>query len=96
MGMRHNTDGSLQPEKGYLTLQIKNEMPELIRQEMPYFEVIEYDPLLDSSCMGPSEWCKIATDIEMNYLSYDGFVIIMGKNHLIFSRSRSLIHLIDI
>lgn len=73
MGMRHGPDGSLKPEKGYLTERIL-ELPEMSRPEMPTFKIKEYDPLLDSSCMGPSEWVKIASDIEENYFEYDGFV----------------------
>ena len=38
--------------------------------------------------MGPTEWIKIATDIEKEYLNYDGFVIIMGTGlRLIYSMS---------
>jgi L-asparaginase len=51
MGMRKQQDGSLAPEKGYLTARI-NEAPEMHSPEMPIFNIIEYDPLLDSSCMG--------------------------------------------
>ncbi len=54
---------------------------------MPYFAIKEYDPLLDSSCMGPGDWVKIASDIEENYLAYDGFVVIMGTDTMAYASS---------
>jgi Asparaginase, N-terminal len=47
MGMRVDTkDGSLKPEKGYLTERIL-EMAEFSRPEMPTCVIKEYDELLD-------------------------------------------------
>ena len=46
MGMRPDSSGSLTPVSGYLTASI-NELPEMSRPEMPNFDIIEYDPLLD-------------------------------------------------
>jgi hypothetical protein len=45
------------------------------------------EPLLDSSCMGPREWVKIAEDIEQNYYIYDGFVVIMGTDTMAYAAS---------
>ena len=86
MGMKHQEDGSLAPVKGYLTSCIR-ELPEMARSEMPEFVIKEYDPLIDSSCMGPSDWVKIATDIEENYLEFDGFVVIMGTDTMAYASS---------
>lgn len=80
MGMKPQQNGALSPAAGYLTERI-NELPEMYRPEMPAFEIKEYDPLLDSSCMGPPDWVKIASDIEDNYFKFDGFVVIMGNSH---------------
>jgi L-asparaginase len=86
MGMVIQRDGSLSPQPGYLTASI-NELPEMQRPEMPIYDIKEYDPLMDSSCMGPNEWQKIATDIEENYLEYDGFVVIMGTDTMAYASS---------
>ncbi len=86
MGMCPQADGSLSPEPGYLTERIM-ELPELQKSEMPTFTIKEYDPLLDSSCMGPGEWVKIASDIEANYLQFDGFVVIMGTDTMAYASS---------
>ena len=86
MGMVAAQDGSLSPQAGYLTDRI-NELPEMSRPEMPLYDIKEYDPLIDSSMMGPNDWVKIATDIEENYLVYDGFVIIMGTDTMAYASS---------
>jgi L-asparaginase len=86
MGMVAQKDGSLSPQPGYLTASI-NELPEMQRPEMPAYTIKEYQPLMDSSCMGPTEWQKIATDIEENYLEYDGFVVIMGTDTMAYASS---------
>lgn len=86
MGMKPNQDGSLEPVPGYLTEQVKD-TPELHRDEMPQFDIQEYSPLLDSSAMGPSDWVRIATDVEEHYYEYDGFVVIMGTDTMAYASS---------
>ena len=86
MGMKPDADGALAPVPGYLTEEVKR-TPELLRPEMPYFDIKEYSPLIDSACMGPSNWVDIATDIEKNYLYYDGFVVVMGTDTMAYAAS---------
>lgn len=86
MGMRQVADGSLAPIPGYLTEKIM-ELPERQDGRMPMFDIIEYEELIDSSCMGPKNWIKIASDIEEQYLSYDGFVVIMGTDTMAYASS---------
>lgn len=86
MGMKPDLNGSLAPCKGYLTDRI-NELPEVGRDDMPHFYIKEYDNLIDSSCMGPEHWVQIATDIEENYHTYDGFVVIMGTDTMAYASS---------
>ena len=93
MGMKPGVgaDGALAPVPGYLTEEVKR-TPELLRPEMPYFDIKEYSPLIDSSCMGPANWVDIATDIEQNYLNYDGFVVIMGTDTMAYAASALSFH----
>lgn len=89
MGMKYQIVDNIEtlaPERGYLTAKI-NELPEVGREDMPHFKVLEYEPLLDSSCMGPENWIQIANDIESNYLLYDGFVVIMGTDTMAYASS---------
>lgn len=86
MGMKPDSQGSLAPCKGYLSERI-GELPEIGRDDMPHFDIKEYDELIDSSCMGPEHWVLIATDIEENYARYDGFVVIMGTDTMAYASS---------
>lgn len=86
MGMKSLPNGSLAPVSGYLTSEVKK-TPELFKPGMPYFDIKEYNPLLDSACMGPKDWYMIASDIEENYFSYDGFVVIMGTDTMAYAGS---------
>ncbi|XP_039677553.1 60 kDa lysophospholipase-like isoform X1 [Perca fluviatilis] len=51
------------------------------------YTFLEYDPLLDSSNMTPEDWAKIGKDIEKNYESYDGFVILHGTDTMAYTAS---------
>lgn len=86
MGMQPGEDGSLRPKKGFLTGMIPR-CDELLRPGMPEVVVEEYEPLLDSSDMGPEDWVKIATTIETSYYEYDGFVVIHGTDTMAYTAS---------
>lgn len=86
MGMQPGEDGALRPRKGFLTSMIPK-CEELLRPGMPEVVVEEYEPLLDSSDMGPEDWVKIATTIETQYYDYDGFVVIHGTDTMAYTAS---------
>lgn len=46
-----------------------------------------FDPLMDSSNMSPNDWVELATIIEKNYESYDGFVILHGSDTMSYTAS---------
>ena len=52
MGMKRQENGTLAPQRGVLTAKIES-MHELNTDEMPDLDLVEYDPLLDSSNIGP-------------------------------------------
>jgi len=62
-------------------------MPEFHSSEMPNFFIKEYNPLIDSSNMTPTEWQKIANDIKKNYHKYDGFIILHGTDTMAYTAS---------
>ena len=64
-----------------------NDMPEFHRSEMPLFTLHEYDNLIDSSDMDPSDWQRIADDIAENYDKYDGFIILHGTDTMAYTAS---------
>ena len=85
IGMQ-KTEQGFAPVMGFLTRFIQSQ-PEFYREEMPMFTIHEYDPLIDSSDMTPSDWQVIADDIKNNYEKYDGFVVLHGTDTMAFTAS---------
>ncbi len=84
MGMQvQSGQSSLAPAPGFLPSML-DQLPELSTSD---YDLIEYDPLLDSSDMTPDVWLQIAADIESRYSSYDGFVVIHGTDTLAYTSS---------
>ena len=74
------------PVPGFLERQLKK-IDELYREGMPDFDLVEYDPVIDSSNMTPGHWLQIATDISNRYNAYDGFVVIHGTDTMAHTAS---------
>lgn len=85
IGMKKSDQGYI-PVKGHLTDSI-NALPEFHREEMPRFTINEYQPLIDSSNMTPSDWQRIADDIKKNYDDYDAFVVLHGTDTMAYTSS---------
>ncbi|XP_017074565.1 L-asparaginase 1 [Drosophila eugracilis] len=51
------------------------------------YDIVEFCPLLDSSCMGICEWQRMANEVGKTYKTYDGFVILHGTDTLAYSAS---------
>lgn len=62
-------------------------MPELHAEEMPEWELLDMDPLLDSSNVTVEEWNAIGTLIADHYDRYDGFVILHGTDTMAYTAS---------
>lgn len=50
-------------------------------------ETISFDTPIDSSNMNPQKWIQIASIIEENYASFDGFVVLHGSDTMSYSAS---------
>jgi L-asparaginase len=85
IGMKPSENGYI-PQKQHLTDAIMK-VPDFHREEMPEFTINEYDPLIDSSNMSPSDWQHIANDIKKNYDDYDGFVVLHGTDTMAYTSS---------
>ena len=83
--MRRSGDGYI-PSAGYLAQQM-SQMDELSQSPMPVFEVIEHEPLVDSSNMKPTIWLTIAEEIKKNYHRFDGFVVLHGTDTMAYTAS---------
>ncbi|MGX9365673.1 asparaginase [Desulfoplanes sp. PS50] len=85
IGMRR-TDEGYAPAPGHLESLLAG-FPELKDPSMPAYAIHEYDPLLDSSNMGPEHWLLIARDILDHYTDYDGFIVLHGTDTMAYSAS---------
>lgn len=85
IGMKPSDQGYI-PAAGFLSETLA-QMPEFHRPEMPLFTLHEYDNLIDSSDMNPSDWQRIADDIAANYDKYDGFIILHGTDTMAYTSS---------
>ncbi len=80
------TEYGYAPKKGFIQ-SILSGMAELKSEGVPEFDLMEYDPLLDSSNISVREWVKIAKDIKAKYDLYDGFVILHGTDTMAYTAS---------
>ncbi len=62
-------------------------MRDLKKAGMPEVDIIQFDPLLDSSNISIPEWNKIGEVIADHYEDYDGFVILHGTDTMSYSAS---------
>ncbi|KAG8217609.1 asparaginase-domain-containing protein [Butyriboletus roseoflavus] len=51
------------------------------------YAILEWDPLLDSSNIEINDWIRIATEIELNYMDFDAFVVLHGTDTMSYSSS---------
>merc|ERR1719375_1307795 len=65
----------------------KGTLPKSIYGRYTTYQVIEYEPLLDSSSMEQRDWVRIATDIQKEYDNYDGFVVLHGTDTMAYTAS---------
>lgn len=75
--------GSLAPFKFD---QIYRHIPELNKFNLR-IDSVQFDPLLDSSEVGPAQWIKIAETIYHAYDKYDGFVVLHGTDTMAYTAS---------
>ena len=81
-----STDHGYAPKKDYLSV-LLNEIHQLKSAALPYWDVVEFDPLLDSSNVALDEWNKIGREIASRYEKYDGFVVLHGTDTMSYTSS---------
>lgn len=75
-----------EPKRGFIPEQL-TQMPELRYPNMPAYDIIEFDPLIDSSNITIEDWNTMANIIAMHYANYDGFIILHGTDTLAYTAS---------
>ena len=74
------------PDSGSF-LRTLQSIPELSHPDMPEWDLVEFDPLLDSSDITVREWNMIGRSIAEQYDEYDGFVVLHGTDTMAYSAS---------
>lgn len=74
------------PKKGYFYDAISS-INDLRSANMPDWEMIEFDPLLDSSNIALNQWNQIGRSIRDNYKKYDGFIVLHGTDTMAYTAS---------
>ncbi len=64
-----------------------NSLPELHARAMPQWDIVDMEPLLDSSNITVVEWNAIGRMIAERYDAYDGFVILHGTDTMAYTAS---------
>jgi L-asparaginase len=85
IGMRP-TDAGLAPD----VTSLDRELAEITRQwsdEVPDYEIRNYDPLLDSANFCPADWLRIARDIVTYYDDFDAFLVLHGTDTMAYTAS---------
>ena len=85
IGMMKTRHGYAPPKEKFH--QLLDATPELKAEGMPDWEVVDMDPLLDSSNITVREWNTIGTMIAGNYDRFDGFVILHGTDTMAYTAS---------
>lgn len=86
------TVGMVKSEQGYVpdSARFAAELaaiPDLNSPDAPAYDVVAFDPLLDSSDIAVHEWNKIGSAIAERYGAYDGFVVLHGTDTMAYSAS---------
>lgn len=86
------TIGMMPSEHGFAPLpgyfaKLLASISDLNSAEMPQWELIEMDPLLDSSNITVQEWCSIGQAIYDRYHEFDGFVVLHGTDTMAYTAS---------
>lgn len=80
------TENGYAPKKGYFYDAISS-IPDLKNPDMPDWDMIEFDPLLDSSNIAVAQWNQIGRAIRDQYDEYDGFVVLHGTDTMAYTAS---------
>lgn len=85
IGMAATPQGYAPEKKAFHDL--LDRIPELHAAPMPQWDIVDMDPLLDSSNITVVEWNAIGRLIADHYEGYDGFVVLHGTDTMAYTAS---------
>ena len=80
------TEFGYAPKKDYFHT-LLSQFHQMRNPALPDWDVIEFDPLLDSSNIAVHEWNNIGRTIAKHYDDYDGFVVLHGTDTMSYTAS---------
>ena len=80
------TEFGYAPKKDYFHT-LLSQFHQMRNPALPEWDVIEFDPLLDSSNIAVQEWNNIGRTIAEHYEKYDGFVVLHGTDTMSYTAS---------
>ncbi len=80
------TQRGLEPTSGYVEAAFAS-LSILKHPELPYFQIKEYQPLIDSSNITIEVWNQLVQDIHQHYDEFDGFIIFHGTDTMAYTAS---------
>lgn len=80
------TNNGYEPDPDFPT-RIREDIGNIKDAQLPEFDIISLDPLLDSSNMNPNNWDKIARVIDKEKRKYKGFVVLHGTDTMAYTAS---------
>ena len=80
------TEYGYAPKKDYFHT-LLSQFHQMRNPALPDWDVIEFDPLLDSSNIAVQEWNNIGRTIAKHYDDYDGFVVLHGTDTMSYTAS---------
>ena len=80
------TEFGYAPKKDYFHT-LLSQFHQMRNPSLPEWNVIEFDPLLDSSNIAVQEWNNIGKTIAEHYDEYDGFVVLHGTDTMSYTAS---------
>lgn len=86
LGMRRREDGSYAPAPGALSAALAT-MPELRQAPLPELELVEFEPLLDSSDMQSADWQRVADALAERLPHVAGAVVLHGTDTMAYTAS---------
>ena len=81
-----STPSGYAPEKAAFH-DLLDRIPELHAEGMPAWDIVDMEPLLDSSNITVREWNAIGALIADHYADYDGFVVLHGTDTMAYTAS---------
>lgn len=85
IGMQASAQGYV-PVAGF-ERQVRQQLNDERAAQLPAFDMLELDQLIDSSNLQPHHWCELAGIIQQRWQQYDGFVLLHGTDTMAYTAS---------